>query len=143
MIANRKVFVIRQQRIVGAKQLPHIGGVENRCVKIGVVANDCGHKHLNLSLRDQMPCGSLPIGGGRILAQDSMKTPAQSTPWAGSKRHQRIQRMGSAGIRRNPRARLLKQALASQTGDVKNAVSDRNPRSRLRAGIAPPKNSEG
>ncbi len=39
VIADRHVFVVRQQRIVGAEQLADIGGVIDAGVEIGVIAN--------------------------------------------------------------------------------------------------------
>src|ERR1017187_4503688 len=39
VIANRNEFVIRQQRIIGTEQPPYIGGVEDGCIEIRVVAD--------------------------------------------------------------------------------------------------------
>ena len=39
MIGDRHVFVVRQQRIVGAKRAAGIGGVKDRSIKIGEVAD--------------------------------------------------------------------------------------------------------
>ena len=54
MISDGNVLVIRQQRIVGTKQLADIRGVEDRGVEIGVVADDRGQQHLDIGLRNQM-----------------------------------------------------------------------------------------
>jgi hypothetical protein len=35
-----------------------------------------------------MPRSGLPIGGGRFLAQNRVKTPAQSAPRTSTERHQ-------------------------------------------------------
>ena len=126
--------------------MPDIAGVENRGVEIRIVANDRGQNHLDIGLRDQMARSSLLLGGGRILTQDGMNTPAQSAPRSRTQGHQRIQRLGGAGLRREPHALapLYRASLRFlHSGEVKNAIADRDPRFRLGAGLAPPKNPEG
>ena len=83
VIANRNVLVIRQQRVVGAEQPPYIRGVEDGRIEIRVVADGCGQKHVHIRLRDEMPRSGSPIGSGRVVAQDRMKTLSQSSPGSG------------------------------------------------------------
>jgi hypothetical protein len=121
--------------------------VENRRIEIRVVADGCGQKHVHIRLRDEMARSGLSIRGRRVVAQGRMKTLSQSFPGTGTQRHQRIQRIGRASIRRESQtsggAIPGQQALTSPSGEVENPVSDRNPDSRLGASIASAKNSKG
>jgi hypothetical protein len=45
VITDRHIFVVGQQRVVGAKQATHIGRVVNGCVEIGVIADVGGRYH--------------------------------------------------------------------------------------------------
>src|SRR5579883_85204 len=57
MIRDRNMFVVRQQRIVGAKHPAHIRRVVNGGVEIGVVADCAGQQHLRLALCNQFALG--------------------------------------------------------------------------------------
>ena len=70
------------------------------------------------------------------------RPPAQSTPRTGAERHQWIQRIGGAGIRREPHTLLGKQAFTLHSVEVKNAVSDRHSHSRPGACFASSKHPE-
>ena len=54
MVADRDIFIVRKQRIVGPELLPDVGRVMNADVKIGVVANEAGHVHPRLGLADKL-----------------------------------------------------------------------------------------
>ena len=53
MIADRNPLIVRHQGLVGAEQFAHIGGVVDRGVKIGVVANLRGYAVHHIGLCDQ------------------------------------------------------------------------------------------
>src|ERR1700757_3370570 len=48
MIANRDVFVIRQQRVVRTEELAHVGCVIDGRIEIGVVADHYREMHRNI-----------------------------------------------------------------------------------------------
>ena len=54
MIADRHIFVVRQQRIVGSELLADVGRVVNADVEVGVIADQAGHVQPNLGLSDQL-----------------------------------------------------------------------------------------
>ena len=54
VIADRHIFVVGQQRIVGPELLADIGRVMDADVEIGVVADQARHVHPNLALADQL-----------------------------------------------------------------------------------------
>jgi hypothetical protein len=69
VVTDRHIFVVRQQRIVGSKELARVGGVVNAGEEIGVVA-DRGGK-LEAAIRRAMnkpraqrfyPCALAAIG---------------------------------------------------------------------------------
>src|SRR5580700_11309569 len=143
VITNGNVFVIRQQRIVGAKQLSYIGGVEDRGVEVGVVADHRRQKHINLSLTDEMTGSNPPIGVRRVLAQDRMNLPSQGTPRTGSQRHQRLERARSARAGRESDTLGGNETFTLHSAEIENAVADCHSYARFAARTAPPKNSEG
>ena len=53
VVADRHPLVVRQQRLVGAKQLADRRRVMNAGVEVGVVADAARHAHLGLRLRDE------------------------------------------------------------------------------------------
>ena len=59
VIGDRHVFVVRQQRIVRPERAAGIGGVEDRSVKIGEVADRDRQQQLGLRHRREMPAQAL------------------------------------------------------------------------------------
>ena len=45
MIADRHIFIIGQQGIVGPELLADVGGVMNADIEIGIVADEAGQVH--------------------------------------------------------------------------------------------------
>ena len=54
MIADRHIFVVGKQRIVGPELPADIGRVMDADVEIGVVADEAGHVQPHLGLTDQL-----------------------------------------------------------------------------------------
>ena len=54
VIADRHIFVVGQQRIVGPELLADIGRVMDADVEIGVVADQARQVHVDFALADQM-----------------------------------------------------------------------------------------
>ena len=78
MIADRHIFVVGQQRIVGPELLADIGGVVNADVEIGVVADQAGHVQPHLALSDQVHFDIVAIAlvgqhFGQSLAQRALR----------------------------------------------------------------------
>jgi hypothetical protein len=53
MVADGHPLVVGQQRLVGPEELAGIGGVENGCVEIRVVADGGGEEQRGAVLRDE------------------------------------------------------------------------------------------
>ena len=124
MITNRNVFVIRQQRVVGPEQLSNVGGVKDRGVEIGVVADDGWEKHFDFGLPPEMTRSGFPIGIGGILAQGRMNPTAQGTARAGSQRHQRVERVRCARSGREFDTLGGEQTLTLHPAKIQNAIAD-------------------
>ena len=54
MIADRHIFIIGQQRIVGPELATDIGGVVLTGVEVDIVADNEGHLHLDVGEGDQV-----------------------------------------------------------------------------------------
>ena len=54
VIADRHIFVVGQQRIVGAELLADVGRVMDADVEVGVVADQARHVHPHFALADQL-----------------------------------------------------------------------------------------
>ena len=54
MIADRHIFIVGQQRVVGPELPADIGRVMNADVEIGVIADQAGHVEPDLALADQL-----------------------------------------------------------------------------------------
>jgi hypothetical protein len=65
VIADRHIFVVRQQRIVGPELLADIGRVVDADVEIGVVADDARQVHPHLGLADQLGLDVIAIANVR------------------------------------------------------------------------------
>ena len=74
MIADRHIFIVGEQRIVGAELLADIGRVMNADVEIGVVADEAGHVQADLALPDQ---SRLDIVAIALVGQDLRQLLAQ------------------------------------------------------------------
>jgi hypothetical protein len=61
VIADRHIFVVGKQRIVGPKQLADVGCVMDPDIEIGVVADDAGKVHPDLGLTDQLGFDIVPV----------------------------------------------------------------------------------
>ncbi len=94
VIADRDAFVVRQERIVGPHHRSDVGGVMDRRVEIGVVADRDRHPHrrpphrheARLDLRAQVPLI------GMIGVQQLAEPRPQRRPDRPAERHQRVQR---------------------------------------------------
>ncbi len=100
VIGDRHVFVVRQQRIVGAEGATGIGGVKDRRIKIGEVADRDRQQHFGLRHRGQMPAQALVAAFG---AESARQGKPQRRPRLRAERHQRIQvRRGASLCSRQP-----------------------------------------
>ncbi len=96
VIADGNVLIVRQQRIVRTEELADIGGVENRGVEIGIVANRDRQKHLGIPHGHET---RLSVGA----LDEFLQSLAQCVPVKRSQRHQGVDcvgRAGRAGFRR-------------------------------------------
>ena len=96
VVADGHPLVVLHQRIGGAKQLAHIGGVIDGGVEVRVVAHLHGHGVFNVGLRHQagLECGF----GGRASTQGARQGQAQGRPLCGVHAHQCIELALSSGI---------------------------------------------
>ncbi len=67
VIADRHIFVVRKQRIVGPELLADVGRVMNADVEIGVVADEAGDMKSDLALTDKLRLDVVPIS---LVAQE-------------------------------------------------------------------------
>jgi len=100
VIADRHVFVIRQQRIVGAEQLTCIGGVVDAGEKVGVVA-DRGRKleaaivgAVNEPRSQRFDLGALSAIGVENVAEAAAERDARLA----AEREQRVERRAASGL---------------------------------------------
>ena len=84
MVADRHIFIVRQQRIVGAELLADIGRVMNADVEVGVVADEAGHVEADLGLADQLRLDIVAVAfvGQQLLQARSRSARGASGPRA-------------------------------------------------------------
>ena len=76
MRADRHIFVVREQWVVGAELLADVGRVMNADVEVRVVADEAGHVHPDLALPDQLRLDIVTIA---LVAQQFLETQAQGS----------------------------------------------------------------
>ena len=116
VIADRHVFVIGQQRIVGAEQFADVCGVMNADIEIGVIADaerqmQCAFMGRAQEWQDPQPHA--------VTRQQGKQRMAQRAPVAGGQGKQRIER----GLRQR-RAHRHGQVVC-QPGQIEHMITDR------------------
>src|SRR5215472_10050165 len=127
VIADWHVFVVGQQRIVGAEQLARVGGVMDAGEEVGVVA-DRGRKleaaivgAMNDARPQRFDLGALAAIGIENVAE----TAAERDASLAAEREQRIERRATSGLggaRRYP----IEQAEFERRGEIEDIVPDRD-----------------
>ena len=130
VIGNRHVFVVRQQRIVGPKRAPGIGGVEDRGVEVGEIADRDRQGDLGLRHRRQMPPQALVAA---IRAQAARQRQPERRPRRRSERHEMIEMRRGTGF-----CRPRRQVPRRMTPPPQRRESDRRSRRRRAAASCPP-----
>src|SRR5262245_42282931 len=102
MIADRHVFVVRQQRIVGAEKLAGIGGVVDAREEVGVVADRGGKlEPAILGAMDESRAQDFDAGAvAPVSVENLAEAAAQRAPRLAAEREQRIERRPGGGPRR-------------------------------------------
>ena len=127
MIANRHVFVIRQQRIVGAEQLTRIGGVVDAGEKVGVVADRRRKLEaaivgaVNEARPQRFDLGAIPAIGVENVAEAAAERDARLA----AEREQRVEGCAASGLG-GPRGESIEQAELERGGEVEDLVPDRD-----------------
>jgi len=127
VIADRHVFVVRQQRIVGAEQLARVGGVVDASEEVGVVAD--GGRKLEAAIlgavKDARPqrfdLGALAAIGVENVAEPATERGARLA----AEREQRVERCAASGLG-GSRGEPLEQAELERRGEVEDVVPNRN-----------------
>ena len=127
VIADRHVFVVRQQRIVGAEQLAGIGRVVNAGKEVGVVADRRGQLEAAVvGAMNEPRAQRLVTGAVRAIGVENLADPTpQGEPRVAAEREQRVQRRAGRGLRGLARR-------GRRTGRVRAPRRDRRCRRRWR-----------
>ncbi len=135
MIADRHVFVVRHQRIVGPEQLAGIGRVVDARKEVGVVA-DRG-RHLQTAVRGRMKEARPQRFAARALLAVGIEDVAHALP----ERHARFTSEREQWIERGAGRRFgglgsgaVEQAMLQRRDDVEDLVSDGDAAARGAAG---------
>ena len=91
MIANRDVFVIRQQRVVRTEELAHVGCVIDGRIEIGVVADHYREMHRNIRRWRKNPCYFVTNFYRSTAAEKVGEQSAQRRRSRSPQKHQTIQ----------------------------------------------------
>ena len=131
MIGDRHVFVVRHQRIVGAKVPPDVGGVKDRGEEIGEVADP--HRQHELDLRERCEMARGVVAARRVAAQELRQAGAQRGPGRGPTLHQGVEMRRRAGGRRRRGGAVEERAAR---GDIENLLADGDADPRALAALA-------
>jgi hypothetical protein len=127
VIADRHVFVIRQQRIVGAEQLTRIGGVVDAGEKVGVVADRRRKLEaaivgaVNEARPQRFDLGAIPAIGVENVAEAAAERNARLA----AEREQRVEGRAASGLG-GPPGEPIEQAELERGGEVEDLVPDRD-----------------
>ena len=125
MVSDRQIFVIRQQRIVRAKELAGVGRVLDAGEEVGVIA-DCARK-LEPAIRgavkeartQRFDPGALAAIGIENLAD----APAQRDARLAAEREQRVERPAGSGLG-GARRQAFEQAEFERRGEIEDLIAD-------------------
>ena len=98
MVADRDVFVVGQERLVGTEELAYAGGVVDGGVEVGVVGDVDGLDERGSSDGVQGGFGSLSAGWGFVGVEERREGLAQECPGAVAEGHERVEGGGLAGF---------------------------------------------
>src|SRR6185437_7307600 len=122
-------FVIWQQRILRAEQVPYILGMENASIKVGVVSDLAGEFHGDGVLWSKQGFSSALLGGWSGFAQKTEQGTAQFRPMLWSERHQVVKHRRLARSS-NFAGKRIQQVRFNCRLEVEDAVPDRDSDSR-------------
>ena len=134
MIADRQVFVVRQQRIVGAEQLAGIGGVVDAGKEVGVIADRGWKLQAAVGAAMNEP-GAQGFDAGPVAAvgvEDLADPMPQGEPRLAAEREQRVQGRAGRGLRGLCGA-AVEQAEFQRRGKVEDVIADRDAAARAAA----------
>ena len=120
MIADRDIFIVGQQRLVGAELKPDIGGVVNPDVKVGVVADRARQMHCRLDRGEQMRLGRGALGLARQQVRQQATHCARlvgAVPEPGIER--RLAQRGQPAV--------VEQPGLGEPANIDDALADRHP----------------
>jgi hypothetical protein len=125
VIADRHVFVVWQQRIVGAEQLASIGRVVNAGKEVGVVADRRGQLEAAcIGAVNEPRAQRLVTGAVRPIGIEYLAKPTpQRKPCVAAKREYRIQRRAGRGPR-GVRSKTVEQSEFERRGEIEDVVPD-------------------
>jgi len=126
VIGERDVFVVRRQRVIGAKQSSGIGGVKDRREEVGEVAECNRHSHLGIGHWGEV--GTQSGAGAGFGGELPRQSKPQSRPSRRPQRHQQIEKRGAARLRRDCGGSLEQ---TGRRGNIDDLVADRYADPRL------------
>ncbi len=131
MIADRHPFVVGKQRIVGPEHAADVGGVVDRGVEIGVVADRGGEEQLGVLHGNQDPVAQPAVGAirGRVARERRRGRAAELEPRFPPQRQQGIEHRRGARVARGFRG-TGEVALVVAGGEVEDPIADRHPDAR-------------
>src|SRR5579875_1929774 len=110
------MFVVRQQRVVGTKQPPHIHRVMNRSVEVCVIADAKRRQHPHILLPNQVRFHARPVCR---ICQQFRSTPPHRTRFLIPRRDKSLQA--------EQRQMHVDQPGSSTTTQIEDLISDRQP----------------
>ena len=134
MIGDRNVFIVRQQRIVGAEHPPGIGGVEDRGEEIGEIADLHRQREFRRRDRGQM-VGDTLLRVNIGAAQELRQSGPQRRPGGRTERDEIVEMRDPAGGGSVP-GRAVEQV--GSRSDIEDLVPDGHPDMRSAGGAAAP-----
>ena len=125
MIADRHVFVVRQQRIIRTEQLAGIGRVVNAGKEIGVVADRRGQlEAARIGAVNEARAQRLVTAAVRSIGIEYLAKPTpQRKPRVAPKRKYRIQLRAGRGPR-GVGSETVEQSEFERRGEIKDVVPD-------------------
>ncbi len=125
MIADRHVFVVRQQRIVGPEQLAGVGGVVDAGKEVGVVADRGRTLEAAIGGAVEEPGAQTldPVAVLTVGIENLREAMAQRHAGLASEREQRVQRRAGSGLR-GLRGKAGEEAELQRRREIEDVVAD-------------------